>query len=267
MVVSFDKLKDKQRLFLISGPCVVENEDVCMRTAEETLRICQNLNIHYIFKSSFVKANRTSISSFTGIGDKEALEIINKVGKTLNIATTTDVHSEEDVVLAADYVDIIQIPAFLCRQTSLLEAAGKTGKIINIKKGQFMSPAAMEFAAEKVKSTGNEKVLLTERGNSFGYQDLVVDFRSIPIMQQFAPVVMDCTHALQKPNAPKGVTGGTPQFIETMARAAVSIGVEGLFIETHPYPDAALSDGANMLPLDQMEELLTKLVSIHNSIK
>lgn len=267
MVIDFEKLRDKKRLFLISGPCVVENEDVCMRTAEETLRICHNLNIHYIFKSSYVKANRTSASSFTGIGNEKALQIIQKVGNTLGIATTTDVHSVEEVELARDYVDVIQIPAFLCRQTALLEAAGKTGKIINIKKGQFMSPAAMEYAVEKIQNTGNAQVLLTERGNSFGYQDLIVDFRSIPIMQQFAPVVIDCTHALQKPNAPRGVTGGTPQFIGTLARAAVAAGVDGLFIETHPYPDAALSDGANMLPLDELEPLLQTLVRIYNSLK
>jgi len=235
--------------------------------AEKVHAICERLTIRYIFKGSYRKANRSRRDSFTGIGDEKALDILQRVGQKYQIPVTTDIHSEPEAAMAAAYVDILQIPAFLCRQTSLLVAAAQTGKVVNIKKGQFMSPEAMQFAAEKVREEGNQHVMLTERGVMFGYQDLVVDFRGIPVMQSFqAPVVLDCTHSLQQPNQGSGVTGGRPALIETIARAGVATGVDGLFIETHPTPASAKSDGANMLPLDRLEALLERLVRIRQAI-
>ncbi len=256
-----------QNFFLIAGPCVVEDENMVFTIAERAAQICRQLNIPYIFKASYRKANRTSASSFTGIGDEKALALIQKVGQHLGIPTTTDIHSAEEAAMAAQYVDILQIPAFLCRQSDLLQAAAATGKIVNVKKGQFLSGPSMKFAVEKIKNAGNPTILLTERGNTFGYQDLVVDFRNIPWMQeQQVPVVMDCTHSLQQPNQPGGVTGGNPQLIETIAKAAIATGADGLFIETHPNPPIAKSDGANMLQLDLLEPLLKKLVRIREAV-
>lgn len=261
------KFSDGNNFFLIAGPCVVESEELVTSTAKEILRITESLQIPFIFKSSYRKANRSRGDSFTGIGDNKALTILNKVGSDLGIPVITDVHSADEALHAADFVDVLQIPAFLSRQTDLLHAAGTTGKWINIKKGQFLAPEQMQFAAEKVLETGNKNVMLTERGTTFGYQDLVVDFRGIPIMQQFGfPVVLDCTHSLQRPNQSSGVTGGMPQLIETIARAGIAVGVDGLFIETHPEPSQALSDGANMLPLSQLENLLKKLVKIRAAL-
>lgn len=253
--------------FLIAGPCVVESNRVVMETAEELVRVTDQLKIPLIFKSSFKKANRSRQDSFTGIGDKKALEILRAAGKIFNIPVVTDIHETTDAALAADYVDVLQIPAFLCRQTDLLIAAAKTGKFVNIKKGQFLAPEQMYFAAQKISDAGNSNIILTERGITFGYQDLVVDYRGIPIMQQFGyPVVLDCTHSLQRPNQASGITGGIPKMIETIAKAGVAVGVDGLFIETHPDPAVAKSDGANMLPLSQMESLLEKLVRIRKAI-
>lgn len=258
---------DPKNFFLIAGPCVVESEELVFEVAEKVKAICARHKIPYIFKASYRKANRTSASSFTGLGDEIALEIIRKAGQKLNLPTVTDIHSEPEAELAARYVDVLQIPAFLCRQTELLIAAGKTGKIVNVKKGQFLSGASMKFAVEKIRNTGNDKVLLTERGTTFGYQDLVVDYRNIPWMQETGvPVVMDCTHSLQQPNQTSGVTGGNPQLIGTIAAAAVATGAEGLFIETHPDPACAKSDGANMLRLDLLEELLEKMVRIRKAV-
>lgn len=257
----------QRHFFLIAGPCVVEGEEMAFSIASTVNKICQRLEIPYIFKASYRKANRSRMDSFTGIGDEKALSILKEIGTHFNIPVTTDIHTEEEARIAARFVDILQIPAFLCRQTSLLVAAGATGKIVNIKKGQFMGPDAMQFAKEKITETGNNKVLLTERGTTFGYQDLVVDFRSIPIMQQTgAPVVLDCTHSLQQPNQSSGVTGGRPQLISTIARAGIAAGVNGLFIETHPNPSVAKSDGANMLPLEKLEPLLETLVAIKQAI-
>ena len=254
--------------FLIAGPCVIEDENITFSTAEHIYKICNKLRIPFIFKASYRKANRTSINSFSGIGDKEGLEILQQISKSLNIPVTTDIHTEQDAEIAAKYVDILQIPAFLCRQTSLLLAAGHTGKFVNIKKGQFLSPESMQFLVEKVLSTNNSNILLTERGTTFGYQDLVVDFRSIPIMKNFnVPVVLDCTHSLQQPNQSSGVTGRQPQMIETIAKAGVAVGVDGLFMEVHPNPAKAKSDGANMLQLDLLENLLIKLIAIRQAIK
>jgi 2-dehydro-3-deoxyphosphooctonate aldolase (KDO 8-P synthase) len=253
--------------FLIAGPCAIEGEDMAFEIAEEINEICNRLNIRYVFKGSYRKANRSRRDSFTGIGDEKALDILKRVGEKYQIPVTTDIHTDAEAALAAAYVDILQIPAFLCRQTSLLVAAAQTGKVVNIKKGQFVSPEAMQFAADKVREEGNEQVMLTERGTTFGYQDLIVDFRGIPVMQSFkAPVILDCTHSLQQPNQSSGVTGGRPALIETIARAGVAVGVDGLFIETHPAPSTAKSDGANMLPLDRLEGLLLKLVGIRASI-
>lgn len=258
---------DKDAFFLIAGPCVVESEELVFEVAQKVSAICKKLGIPYVFKASYRKANRTSASSFTGLGDEVGLKIIQKVAKELNLPSTTDIHTEQDATLAASYVDILQIPAFLCRQTELLLAAGNTGKIVNVKKGQFVSGSAMKFAVEKIHNTGNEKVLLTERGTTFGYQDLVVDYRNIPWMQQSgAPVVMDCTHSLQQPNQTSGVTGGNPQLIGTIAKAAIATGAEGLFIETHPDPACALSDGANMLRLDLLEDLLVQLLKVRKAV-
>jgi 2-dehydro-3-deoxyphosphooctonate aldolase (KDO 8-P synthase) len=254
--------------FLLAGPCVVEGESITLEIAERITHITEKLKIPFVFKASYTKANRSKSSSFTGVGNEKALKILGKVRETLGIPVVTDIHTSEEASLAAEYVDVLQIPAFLCRQTSLLLAAGETGKPVNIKKGQFMSPESMIHAVEKVKETGNPKVLLTERGNSFGYQDLIVDFRGIPIMQSFdVPVILDCTHSLQLPNQPTGVTGGRPDLIPTLASAGVAAGVDGLFIETHPQPAKALSDGANMLPLDQLETLLIKLLRIREAIQ
>ena len=254
--------------FLFAGPCVVENTEVLQETATYLIEICQQLNIPLVFKSSFTKANRSSVRSFTGIGREKALALLAEIGSKYSIPLVTDIHTDEDAIIAANYVDVLQIPAFLCRQTSLLLAAGNTGKAVNIKKGQFLSPEGMEFAIQKVQSTGNEKVLLTERGTTFGYQDLIVDFRSIPIMKQFhKPVLMDCTHALQQPNQASGVTGGQPQYIEMIAKCAIVAGADGLFIETHPNPSKALSDGANMLDLKQMKPMLERLVKIKNAMQ
>jgi 2-dehydro-3-deoxyphosphooctonate aldolase (KDO 8-P synthase) len=258
---------DKNNFFLIAGPCVVESEELVTEVAEKVFTICKKLGIPYIFKASYKKANRTSANSFTGLGDKTGLDIIKRTAQKFNLPSTTDIHSEEETKLAANYVDILQIPAFLCRQTELLITAGETGKIVNVKKGQFVSGPSMKFAVEKIKNTGNEKILLTERGTTFGYQDLVVDYRNIPWMQATgAPVVMDCTHSLQQPNQTTGVTGGNPQLIGTIAKAAIATGAEGLFIETHPDPACAKSDGANMLRLDLLENLLVQLVKIRKSV-
>jgi 2-dehydro-3-deoxyphosphooctonate aldolase (KDO 8-P synthase) len=261
------KYLDSANFFLIAGPCAIENETMALEIAEKVAKICDNLKISYIFKGSYRKANRSRIDSFSGIGDKKALKILQKVGKTFNLPTTTDIHTDEEAAMAADYVDVLQIPAFLCRQTNLLVAAAKTGKTVNIKKGQFASSETMGHALQKVWDSGNNKVMLTERGNTFGYQDLVVDYRNIPEMQQLgAKVIMDCTHSLQQPNSKTGVTGGKPALIETIAKAAIAVGVDGLFIETHPDPSVAKSDGANMLPLDKLESLLEKLVRIRQAI-
>lgn len=257
----------KNNFFLLAGPCVIEGEEMALRIAERIVEITNKLEIPYIFKGSYRKANRSRLDSFTGIGDKKALEILRKVGETFNIPTVTDIHSPEEAELAAEYVDVLQIPAFLSRQTDLLVAAGKTGKIVNIKKGQFLSPKSMRFAINKVEETGNKNIMVTERGTTFGYQDLVIDYRGIPEMQAFNyPVVLDVTHSLQQPNQEAGVTGGMPQLIETVAKAGVAVGVDGLFIETHEDPSVAKSDGANMLKLDLLEGLLTRLVAIRQAI-
>ena len=253
--------------FLIAGPCVIESEKIAMEIAEKTLNICNKLEIPFIFKGSYRKANRSRIDSFTGIGDKEALSILKKVGEKFNIPTLTDIHSEEEASIAAQYVDVLQIPAFLCRQTDLLVAAAKTGKIVNIKKGQFLSPESMKHAVTKVKESGNNTIMITDRGTMFGYQDIVVDFRGIPTMKQFGvPVVMDITHSLQQPNQDSGITGGNPKMIEIISKAAIATGVDGIFLETHPNPSKAKSDGSNMLELDKLEELLVKLVKIRKVI-
>lgn len=259
---------DSNNFFLIAGPCAIEGEQMAFDIAGQVNEICQKLRIPYIFKGSYRKANRSKRDSFTGIGDEKALLILQKIGETFQIPTTTDIHTESEAALAAQYVDVLQIPAFLCRQTSLLVAAAQTGKVVNIKKGQFVSPEAMQFAAEKVREEGNPKVMLTERGTTFGYQDLIVDFRGIPVMRSFgAPVVLDCTHSLQQPNQSSGVTGGRPALIETIARAGIATGADGLFIETHPRPSEAKSDGANMLPLSDLERILERLVRIREAIQ
>ena len=254
--------------FLIAGPCVVEDTEMPMAIAGRIKTICDKLEIPYIFKASYKKANRSRTDSFTGIGDTEALEAIRKVGSELEIPTLTDIHNEKEAELAAAYVDVLQIPAFLCRQTELLQAAARTGKAVNIKKGQFVSAASMAFAAEKVSAAGNELIMLTERGSMFGYNDLVVDFRNIFVMKAFGyPVVLDVTHSLQQPNQGSGVSGGLPEMIETIASAGIAAGADGLFIETHPDPPNAKSDGANMLPLSQLEALLTRLLKIRKAIQ
>lgn len=254
--------------FLIAGPCVVEDEALLVKVAEKVSAICKRLAIPYIFKASYRKANRTSIHSFTGVGDVEGLDLLQKMGQQFNLPVTTDIHSAAEAAMAAAYVDVLQIPAFLCRQTDILLAAAETGKVVNVKKGQFVSGEAMKFAVEKIKGAGNDKVMLTERGTTFGYQDLVVDYRNIPIMRHHGvPVVMDCTHSLQQPNQSSGVTGGNPQMISTIAKAAIATGADGLFIETHPDPANAKSDGANMLHLDHLEELLEQLVKIRQAVK
>ena len=254
--------------FVLAGPCVIEGEEIVMQIAERLVKICSTYNIPLVFKGSYKKANRTRIDSFTGIGNEAALAILAKVRDTFNIPVVTDIHTEEEADLAAKYVDVLQIPAFLCRQTDLLVAAAKTGKTVNVKKGQFSSPASMQFAVDKIVQSGNDQVMLTDRGTMFGYQDLVVDYRSIPIMQSFkVPVIMDCTHSLQQPNQTSGVTGGNPQMISTIAKAAIAVGADGLFIETHPDPANAKSDGANMLHLDEFEKLMKQLVAIRKAIR
>ena len=253
--------------FLLAGPCAIEGEDMALRIAEKVISITNKLEIPYIFKGSFKKANRSRIDSFTGIGDEKALKILKKVSETFNVPTITDIHEVSDVSLASEYVDVLQIPAFLVRQTDLVVAAAKTGKIVNLKKGQFMSPESMKHAVQKVKDAGNNKVWITDRGTMFGYQDMIVDFRGIPTMRNFAPTVLDVTHSLQQPNQNSGVTGGRPDMIETIARAGVVNNVDGLFIETHFDPGNAKSDGANMLHLDHLERLLTNLVAIRKTIQ
>jgi 2-dehydro-3-deoxyphosphooctonate aldolase (KDO 8-P synthase) len=258
---------DEKNFFLIAGPCVVESEELLMEVADKVSGICKNLGIPYIFKSSYRKANRTSASSFTGLGDEVAMKLLRKTGDTYKLPVTSDIHAHDEAALAAKYIDVLQIPAFLCRQTDLLVAAAQTGKIVNVKKGQFVSGPSMKFAVEKIVKAGNNKVILTERGNTFGYQDLVVDYRNIPWMKEHGvPVVMDCTHSLQQPNQTSGVTGGNPQLIGTIAKAAIAAGADGLFIETHPNPAVAKSDGANMLKLDLLEDLLNQLVKLRKAI-
>lgn len=258
---------DSGMFFVMAGPCVVENEEVMMRVAEKACAVTDTLKIPYIFKASYRKANRSRLDSFSGIGDEKALKLLAKVRSEFGVPTVTDIHNPEEAAMAAEYIDVLQIPAFLCRQTDLLVAAAKTGKVVNIKKGQFLAPEAMAFAAGKVHDAGNPNIMLTDRGTTFGYHDLIVDMRSIPTMQATGyPVVMDITHSLQQPNTTSGVTGGLPAMIETIARAAVAVGADGLFIETHPDPSVAKSDGANMLPLEQLEQLLTRLCRIRATI-
>jgi 2-dehydro-3-deoxyphosphooctonate aldolase (KDO 8-P synthase) len=258
---------DSTNFFLIAGPCVVESEELLTEVAEKVSTICKNLGIPHIFKSSYRKANRTSSTSFTGLGDDVAIKMLQNTGKKFSLPLITDIHSPEEAAKAANYVDVLQIPAFLCRQTDLLLAAAQTGKIVNVKKGQFVSGEAMKFSVDKIRNAGNEKIMLTERGTTFGYQDLVVDYRNLPAMQAHGvPVIMDVTHSLQKPNQTSGITGGNPQLIGTIAKAAVAAGADGIFIETHPEPSKALSDGANMLKLDLLEDLLKQLVKIRKAV-
>ena len=253
--------------FLMAGPCAIEGEEIALRIAEKLVTITDKLEIPFIFKGSYRKANRSKGDSFTGIGDEKALKILEKVGNTFGVPTVTDIHESDEAAMAAAYVDVLQIPAFLCRQTDLLIAAAKTGKVVNVKKGQFLSAGSMKFAVEKIYDSGNKKVILTDRGNTFGYQDLIVDYRGLPEMQGFGvPVVMDVTHSLQQPNQSSGVTGGKPQLIETIAKAAIAVGADGLFIETHPDPANAKSDGANMLQIDLLEDLMVKLLRIRQAI-
>ena len=258
---------DTNNFFLMAGPCVVESEELIMEVAEKVSGICKNLGIPYIFKASYRKANRTSGTSFTGLGDDVAMQMLENTGKKYSLPIVTDIHSPEEAAKAAGFADVLQIPAFLCRQTDLLVAAGKTGKIVNVKKGQFVSGEAMKFAVDKIRNVGNDKIMLTERGTTFGYQDLVVDYRNIPAMKAHGvPVVMDVTHSLQQPNQTSGVTGGNPQLISTIAKAAIAAGADGLFIETHPNPSIAKSDGANMLKMDLLETLLQQLVKLRKAV-
>lgn len=267
MIQINDLRKKDGNFFLFAGPCVIEGEDMALRIAERIVKITSKLDILYVFKGSYRKANRSRLDSFTGIGDEKALKVLEKVRKTFDVPVVTDIHAAQEAAMAAEYVDVLQIPAFLCRQTDLLVAAAQTGKMVNIKKGQFLSPEAMGFAAQKVVEAGNDQVMLTERGVTFGYHDLLVDYRGIPVMQSFGhPVILDVTHSLQQPNQTSGVTGGMPQLIETVAKAGVAVGVDGLFMETHEDPSVAKSDGANMLKLDLLEDLLVKLVRIRQSI-
>jgi 2-dehydro-3-deoxyphosphooctonate aldolase (KDO 8-P synthase) len=260
------KNTDSDNFFLLSGPCAIEGEDMALRIAEKVVRITSDLKIPYVFKGSFKKANRSRVDSFTGIGDEKALKILRKVSETFEVPTITDIHEASDAAFAAEYVDVLQIPAFLVRQTDLVVAAAKTGKVVNLKKGQFMSPSAMKHAVQKVRDAGNNQVMATDRGTMFGYQDMIVDFRGIPEMKSFATTVLDVTHSLQQPNQSSGVTGGRPEMIETIARAGVVNHVDGLFIETHFDPSNAKSDGANMLHLNHLEKLLSNLVAIRKTI-
>ena len=260
------KHTNSSNFFLLAGPCAIEGEDMAMRIAERILEITDKLEIPFVFKGSFKKANRSRIDSFTGIGNEKALEILKKVSEKFDVPTVTDIHQESDAAMAAKYVDVLQIPAFLVRQTDLLVAAAETGKVINLKKGQFMSPESMQHAAQKIKDSGNDKVMITDRGTMFGYQDLIVDFRGIPTMRGYASTVLDVTHSLQQPNQSSGVTGGRPEMIETIARAGIVNNVDGLFIETHFNPSEAKSDGANMLNIDLLEGILTRLVKIRQTI-
>lgn len=262
------KLKhiDTNNFFLLAGPCAIEDEDMALRIAETVLKITDKLKIPYIFKGSFKKANRSRVDSFTGIGDKKALKILRKVSETFDIPTVTDIHENSDAAMAAEYVDVLQIPAFLVRQTDLVVAAAKTGKVVNLKKGQFMSPESMKHAVTKVTDSGNQQVMVTDRGTMFGYQDMIVDFRGIPTMREFAPTVLDVTHSLQQPNQTSGVTGGRPDMINTIARAGIATGADGLFIETHFDPKNAKSDGANMLDIQYLKELLTNLTRLRKVV-
>jgi len=261
------KLIDSKNFFLLAGPCVIEGEEMALRIAERIVGVTERLAIPYVFKGSYRKANRSRVDSFTGIGDEKALRVLRKVHETFGIPTVTDIHETQEAAMAAEYVDMLQIPAFLCRQTELLVAAAKTGKMVNIKKGQFLAPESMQFAAQKVIDAGNPNILLTERGTTFGYTDLIVDFRGIPQMKKFGyPVITDITHSLQQPNQTSGISGGLPELIETIAKAAVAVGTDGLFIETHPEPLKAKSDATNMLPLELLEPLLTKLIRIREAI-
>lgn len=252
--------------FLLAGPCVIEGEAMAMEIAERVLPVTESLGIPYVFKGSYRKANRSRIDSFTGIGDEKALRILRKVGETYHVPVVTDIHTPDEADLAAQYVDVLQIPAFLCRQTDLLVAAARTGRMVNVKKGQFLSPDAMKWAVQKVRDTGNDQVTITERGTTFGYQDLVVDLRGVPAMRQYAPVIVDITHSLQQPNQSSGVTGGRPDLIELMARTAIAAGADGLFLETHQNPAVAKSDGANMLRLDLLPDLLRRLSRLRRAV-
>ena len=260
------KHSNSNNFFLLAGPCAIEGEEMALQIAEKVVTIADALKIPYVFKGSFKKANRSRIDSFTGIGDEKALKILKKVGETFDIPVVTDIHSVEDAKKAADYVDVLQIPAFLVRQTDLVVAAADTGRVVNLKKGQFMSPEAMKHAVKKVHDSGNEKAWITDRGTMFGYQDMIVDFRGIPVMREFAPTILDITHSLQQPNQSSGVTGGKPELIETIAKAGIAVGVDGIFLETHHDPSSAKSDGANMLKLDHLEDLLSKLVAIRKTV-
>lgn len=255
-----------ENFFLLAGPCVIEGEKMALDIAETILRVTTELEIKFVFKGSYRKANRSRLDSFTGIGDEKALKILRKVKEEFGVPVVTDIHLPDEAAMAAEYVDVLQIPAFLCRQTDLLTAAAATGKAVNIKKGQFLSPESMQFAVEKVRQAGADDVALTERGTTFGYQDLVVDFRGVPVMRQYAPVIVDITHSLQQPNQAAGVTGGRPELIETIARAAIATGSDGIFLETHPEPSKAKSDGANMLPLDLLPKLLSNLSSLRKCV-
>jgi len=253
--------------FILAGPCVIEGEEMAFRIAEHILTLSDRWQIPFVFKGSYRKANRSRMDSFSGIGDEKALRILRKIGESFNIPVVTDIHSAVEAEMAAGYVDVLQIPAFLCRQTDILVAAAKTGKVINVKKGQFLSPESMQFVVNKIVDSGNKNIMLTDRGTSFGYQDLIVDYRSIPIMQKWGfPVVLDITHSLQQPNQTSGITGGNPEMIETIARAGIAVGVDGLFLETHPEPANAKSDGANMLRLDLLEGMLRRLVEIRRVV-
>lgn len=267
MNIEYLKSSKANNFFLLAGPCVIEGEEMALDIAEKMVKITSRLDIPYVFKGSYRKANRSRIDSFTGIGDEKALKVLKKVRDTFGIPVVTDIHAAEEAAMAAEYVDILQIPAFLCRQSDLLIAAAKTGKVVNIKKGQFLAPDAMKFAAQKVIESGNNQVLLTDRGTTFGYQDLIIDYRGIPKMQETGcPVILDITHSLQQPNTTSGVTGGLPHLIETVAKAGIAVGVDGIFMETHQNPSVAKSDGANMLPLAQVESLLEKLVRIRQAV-
>ncbi len=257
---------DSGNFFLLAGPCVIEGEAMAMDIAETVLKSTERLGIPYVFKGSYRKANRSRLDSFTGIGDEAALKILRKVGETFHVPVVTDIHTPDEAAMAAEFVDVLQIPAFLCRQTDLLVAAARTGRMVNIKKGQFLSPEAMEHAVNKVRDAGNNDVAITERGTTFGYQDLIVDVRGIPVMRRFAPVIMDVTHSLQQPNQASGVTGGRPELIETIARAAIAVGADGIFIETHRTPATAKSDGANMLRLDLLDGLLERLTALRHAV-